>query len=407
VPKQNQIPYFHHVRRPNGEIDYYWKPTRRLRALGYRNVKLPDTFKAASAAAIDLNDNLPKGDAPPPPRDVKGAIAHYKTSDGYKTLKPGSKKTYDCYLRAIDRWATGPDGKSLHLSQLTRERIEEWRTELNEDTRHHRRVDLLRVLGVFLQHCENKRWLPHPGRNLRPNGAPARKQRLLREDLPLLMNAAHRLGFSHVVTAIPLGFYTMQRKGDLLAATGFKLETMFSNISAEARRVLAGPDGRVVGLFLEQEKTTEAVGVALVPESRAAVEAALAEARGGVVVSTHLIADPDGGGACDKRQFERDFRAVVDAVEAMLEHRPGMAAALGRIRSIQFRDLRRSGMCWMRDLGVPEALIAANSGHSIEETRKILAIYMPRDTWGAAEGLAMAVREQAKRDAADKMEARA
>ncbi|HEX5213302.1 MAG TPA: hypothetical protein VFW22_16375 [Pseudolabrys sp.] len=402
--KQNQIAYFHHVRRPNGEIDYYWKPTRKWRDLGYRNIKLPDTFKAAAARAIAINEALPKDDAPPPPRDVKGAIAHYKAGDAYKALKPGSKRTYDCYLRAIDRWATDADGKSLHLSQLTRERIEEWRTELNADTRHHRRVDLLRILGVFLQHCEDEHWLPHPGRNLRPNGAPARKERVLRDDLQLLVDGAAALEMPHIATAVPLGFYTMQRGGDLRAATGFKLRDV-EDISAEARRILAGPDGRVLGLFLEQEKTTKPVGISLVPESRAVIDALGTAA--GVVVGTHLIPNPAGPGPCPKRQFQRDFRAVVDHVCAALEARSGSSAALGRLQRIQFRDLRRSGMCWMRDLGVSESLIAANSGHSIEETRKILAIYMPRDTRAAAEGLAMAVREQAKRDAADRREARA
>ena len=44
-------------------------------------------------------------------------------------------------------------------------------------------------------------------------------------------------------------------------------------------------------------------------------------------------------------------------------------------------------------------LIASISGHSIEETQKILDTYMPRDTRAAAEGMAIAVARQTARDA--------
>jgi integrase len=71
---------------------------------------------------------------------------------------------------------------------------------------------------------------------------------------------------------------------------------------------------------------------------------------------------------------------------------------------LQFRDLRRSGMCWLRELRVPVAMIASISGHSIDETQKILDTYMPRDTRSAAEGMAIAVTRQAARDLADAAE---
>lgn len=415
MPKKNQVPYFHAVRRPNGEVDYYWKPTRKLRQLGYANHKLPDGYRAAIDAAIVRNEAVAaamgrvagvvlQSSPATAARSVRAALREYEASKAFTGLAPASQSNYRLYLREIDSWCTLPSGESILIAELDRQMILDLRDVLNEDPRHHRRTMMFRVLGVFLQFCEDKGWIKaHPGRNIRAQGAPARKQRLLREDLQLLVDAAIALELPDIVAGVPLGFFTMQREADLLAATGFKLQAL-TDISAEARRVLAGSDGRVLGLVLEQEKTDTPVAIPLIGESRAAIEAVFAGARGQGVVGTHLIPDPVQPGACRQWRFQTDFRAVVDHVVAELEQQPQPGQVLARIRKIQYRDLRRSGMCWMRDLGVPVPLIAAISGHSIQETQKILDTYMPRDTRAAAEGMAMAVTRQAERDAANEKE---
>jgi hypothetical protein len=68
-----------------------------------------------------------------------------------------------------------------------------------------------------------------------------------------------------------------------------------------------------------------------------------------------------------------------------------------QLAGLQYRDLRRSGMCWMRDLGVQAAHIATQSGHKIGYTQAILDTYMPGDQRATAAGMAHALRARAER----------
>jgi hypothetical protein len=258
---------------------------------------------------------------------------------------------------------------------------------------------------MLLQYAQDQLLIAtNPATKLKIPEPPKRKRRLLREHIAPLVAAAVALGHPHVALGAVLGFYTMQREADLLATTAFRLRPL-RDISAEARRALAGRDGKVLGIELQQGKTDQWVGIALAPVARDAVETAIAATRAApadanLVAATHLILYPGQPRACPEWKFQRDFRATVNrAVADATERQDHELAKI--LHGIQFRDLRRSGMCWMRDLGVPVALIAAISGHSIEQTQKILDTYMPRDTRGAADGMAMAVTRQAERDAAD------
>ena len=71
---------------------------------------------------------------------------------------------------------------------------------------------------------------------------------------------------------------------------------------------------------------------------------------------------------------------------------PGLAK---HIRSTQFRDLRRTGMCYFAELGVPIQWIASISGHSIDYTQKILDTYIPSNTRFAVMGVAEAITRAA------------
>jgi hypothetical protein len=76
------------------------------------------------------------------------------------------------------------------------------------------------------------------------------------------------------------------------------------------------------------------------------------------------------------------------------------ALVVGFDWSLLHRDLRRTGMLELALCGVPEAQIASLSGHSIEQTRRILDTYLPRrgelalaavERWEANEGKVLAL----------------
>jgi len=80
---------------------------------------------------------------------------------------------------------------------------------------------------------------------------------------------------------------------------------------------------------------------------------------------SELIAPSPTGMVWDKNNFARRFRAVREAA--------------GLPEGLQFRDLRRTAMVRFAEAGASLAQIAAVSGHSIEQTQKILERYIPRN----------------------------
>ena len=108
---------------------------------------------------------------------------------------------------------------------------------------------------------------------------------------------------------------------------------------------------------LRQQKTGKLVEVPCHSELRAVLEAAKAE-RAGV----HIVARANGTPV--RRAWLTDkFKILREAC--------GLERLLGR-------DLRRTAMCLMAEAGASETGIAAVSGHSIEQTRRILDTYIPR-----------------------------
>lgn len=51
---------------------------------------------------------------------------------------------------------------------------------------------------------------------------------------------------------------------------------------------------------------------------------------------------------------------------------------------VQFRDLRRTCVVYLGELGMDAHLIASVTGHDIDETQRILKTYIPRTTGRAA-----------------------
>jgi hypothetical protein len=66
------------------------------------------------------------------------------------------------------------------------------------------------------------------------------------------------------------------------------------------------------------------------------------------------------------------------------------------LATLQFRDLRRTCVVYLGELGMDAHLIAGVTGHDIDETQRILRTYMPRTTGRAARAIALASVREAK-----------
>jgi integrase len=389
MPRTNQIPYLTPSRRVAGAT-YHWKPSPRLRRLGFTNQKLGTEWDMAVAAALAHNqsvdrwlaDNSDAAAPKKPPRVMRwrDLVAAYKADPAFLDLKPKSQAEYASRLRVLDHWAI--DGQ-LRLADLDRAMIVALRNALVKDPRKHRTGALLRVLRVVVNFAASQGWL---ARGLAADlDIPEVKPRgtvIAPGAVEALAFRAEAQGLARLALAIRLGFWTLQREGDLLALTRFHWREL-TDCSALARKLLAGPDGKVMGLRLQQAKTGKWIEVAVPPPLRAAVEREMPS-------DGFLLARDPCGAEWPAWAFQRAFRGCCEAAG---------------LPDVQFRDLRRSGMVYAGELAVPLPMITARSGHAVLGAKAtILDTYMPGNARVTAEGVAIQWQRHIERVEAERKE---
>lgn len=224
--------------------------------------------------------------------------------------------------------------------------------------------------------------------------------------------------------AMALMLYTVQRPSDVLA---------FQRGQVMER---AGPDGESrLWLVLRQQKTGEMVAVPCHRNLEVMLRPRLAEMGDGAaraeagevvdpVLSTHLLVPRRDGAQWRYRHFAAVWdrtlrRANWTIARATLREWGGLpprakraarAKAKDGLRGrlligLQRRDLRRTGMVMLALAGATIPQIAALSGHSVDQTAKIIETYIPRrgeialagmELWERGERRAIALLPQGK-----------
>ncbi len=408
----NRIPGLVPTPLSGGRIRYWWKPSPRLRRMGWKNVDLGLDRTPAIIAAEQLNAQVAAaeqqravtGTAAPLRRKwtVGEVIDAYLASDGFTRtngqpprLAPKTQREYRSQLKWLRSWA---DDGQLLMDDLTEDAVIDLRNLLVAQASPYVAAARLRVLRILCGHAVKPlRAIPrNPATALDVPEPPKRKKRILHQTAHLIVDAALAADLPHVALAVELGFFSMQREGDLLAATRSNWRT-FDNMAPEDREVLAGPDGQPWGLRLQQQKTGAWVDAIVPPTSHDRVRAALARSGPIARLDAPVIAQHDGS-TCPEHRLQRDFRSLIDSMIATAAS-AGDNWLVDQLTHLQFRDLRRSGMCWWRDNGATIPMIADQSGHTIAYTTKILETYLPRDGRAAAAGMATALRAEAARAA--------
>jgi len=381
----------------DGSIKYHWKPSPRLRRIGWQNHDLGKDLAAATAAAIELNQQLDAslaqpsatgGAARPRYASLGEVVRAYRASDDFRDLKTGSQKLYGQYLNRIETWAE--DGRTA-IVHITPDMVQDYRDVILSGPRLNTAINHLKVLRLFFNWARKKRYISSdPATDLDIPATPSRTRILDLAAVDALKASATALGWPGIALAIDLGLWTVQRQGDLLGLP----ETAFraiDNIDPADAAMLAGQDGIVRGFRLRQTKTGVWIDAPLPPALHGAVQASLKD-------SSWVI--PMDGDAAKRRYaqgtFQKRWRKVRD-------HARDTAAAAGNdwltaeLANIKFHDLRRTGMCMYGDLGVPVHLITALSGHAVLGKKTVLDTYMPGNTRAACAGVALALRNLADR----------
>lgn len=403
-----------------------WVPSPKYRKLGFVAANLGEDRGAAVTAAEAWNAKaaatalpVPMAAAPRrlPRRMTLGDCIHEFriVMDERAALPAGHEdhltaKTVAQY-RAQMKWLNAWGGTTF-LDEITVEACKDLRSLLVNGSSEWNTAARLRMLRQLLGFATTatRRWIrenPMDSEEITIPTPRSRTKRATIEAIEWLADFARtfagkdstgimRHGGPNLELAVLLGFFTTQREGDLLAATRMNWRPIDDIDDYDRATLTLGGNGVVYGLRIFQQKTRKWV-TCFLPTDVAAKLDALIESRGAGWDGPLLQADR----ATVERpwpeyEFQRIFRALRDAAraKAMADGDHWLADQLD---GLQFRDERRSGMCWMRDMGVQVPQIASISGHKIEYTMKILDTYMPGDPRASAAGLASAIRTRQSR----------
>lgn len=380
-------------RNARGSARFYWQPSAELRAEGWQPERLPDDEGAAIARAEVLNADVDAwrmgqaaASAPASvkargrraaPGSVSALIQDYRASRWWSALQPGTRRSYEWALDAIEAWAgdqparavTPPAVQAFYEAQLRRVE-QQGRKRVVVETPA-KAAAAVRVLRLLMQVGVRLGYLPtnpaaRPGISLRR----ARDPVLWSPDQVQHMAAvADRLGWRSVGTAILLNEWIGQREADVLALAPWRV--------AEAALVIQqGKTGRRVVL-----------PVHLVPHLVARLRGE-AEREGAVLSAVHLLLHDRTGGRWNEHTFRHVFAEVRAAAVAGLPA-AGYQASIGAMPScadLRFMELRHSAVTRLHEADVDEQGIAGITGHTPGSVRAILDRHYLVRTAKAAEG---------------------
>lgn len=421
-----------HLRVPNlvgkankaGIVSWYWQPSATLAKAGWKPIALGKDRAAAWAAAEKRNADVAAwkaGEARP--RDVRrreaagtfGAlllayerdVIDGKRPDGQWVIARSTARTYRTALKRLHAWA----GKHP-LAYITPARVKALRKammapEAAGGIGHHAAHQTLKQgRQVFAYAISEDLIATNPFKDFNLAAPPPRDVIWSPAAREAMILAAYEQGQPSIALAIMLGFATGQREEDLLTLIhSHYVPIPPHKMQPQDYEALAAtaPDGIPRGIRLEQRKTGAWVEVPVVGNTRWAIETAIANAQANA--STTILLDDtrrtEAGtlatyaGDAGQTRFQRDFAEIREwgAATALSE---GDTQLSEELETLQFRDLRRTCVVYLGELGLDAHLIAAITGHDIDDTQRILKTYMPRTTGRAAHAIALATARQAK-----------
>lgn len=417
-----------------GLTSWYWQPSATLRAKGWQPRPLgtggaldaiPD---AVAELARKLNVEVDGAAALRPaglrriqrPLTLDQAIARWRDAGFPSVKQPGSKvaeataRQYRSKCRALEAW-----GKGVALSSITPQRVAALRDALMQPVmsgppegprvgrvRHHAAHETLRVGRTLFSWLEQQR-LVQRGSNPFADfalAAPGPRAAIWWQPHRDAILAAAAADSTAMELAIDLAFSIGQREGDLLKLQigqyseipHYKMDPDVWEQLAEATDAFADNGIRrrcVAGIRIRQGKGQVWIEVPVVGATRRRVEAQVAAAKKAGVTS--LLFDQGSGLPwtqpsleAGQRRFIRrfgDVRAAAIAAAAAA----GNAELAAELERLQYRDFRRTAVVHQGELGIADQLIAAITGHSLDDTKRILETYMPRTTGMAARAIAL------------------
>lgn len=423
---QIHIPCLVGKKNKGGITSWYWQPSATLARAGWKPLTLGKDESAAITTARKRNaevENWKSGGAKPvevKKREQTGTfaalLARYerevidgRDAAGNWIIARSTARTYRTSMKRLAAWAG-----EYPVAYITPQRVKNLRKAMMDPKTgvgHHAAHQCLkqgRQVFAFAESEDITAKGSNPFANFNLAAPPPRDVIWSPPVREAMIFAAYDQGQPSMALAIMLGFATGQREQDYLAMGQRQYVVIPEHkMQPEDWRTLQAmsPDGVVRGIRLRQHKTKAWVEVPVTGLVRWAIEAniATATARGATTVLLDDTRQPTEAGAtaatyhgaAGQTRFQRDFAEIREWAIATATGE-GDTDLADELATIEYRDLRRTCVVYLGELGLDAHLITGITGHDIDETQRILKTYMPRTTARAARAIALASVRQAK-----------
>lgn len=343
-------------RRLKSRTLWYWQPTPKLIAAGFRPRRLADDIAEATREAEALNAELDRwyGGNPAPPAFPPGSLAaldaRFQADDEFMgRLSPRSQQDY---CRNIKAALEG--GANALVSDLGRRDVKDWyQRQLRERGPSNAR-NAAAALRRLLSFGVDAGWIKdNPALRMRIRTPESRSRVWTLAERDGFVDAAERSGRHSMALAVMLGWCLGQRPADL------------------RKLAWSAYDGAAVAL--RQAKTGTAIWVPALPELRALLDRTPRQ-------GPQIVVSEATGRPYQESDFQHRFAEIRDRA--------------GLPRDLQFRDLRRTLATALGAAGCTDDQIRAITGH---KTRSVVAVYVRPDRTfaeGAMERLERARKER-------------
>jgi integrase len=328
-------------KQAGGHTLWYWQPSATLRKLGFvthrlaeRTNRLEDAIVEAERFNRELDDwRAGKGSEKMlEPGTLPWLVKLYKETERYTDLKDSTQRAYNAAIARLLAWSE--ENQHPPIAGMTGKHARDF---LKSIVKRGMQVLTYRVLRLLLAFAVEE---GHATKNvataLRIKGTPARSTYWQPADVEAFVAKAREMGRDSLALAVLLAVNTGQREGDIIRLA-------WSNYDGDT-------------FVLRQQKTGAKVSVPATADLRELLATVTRKAPT-IVVSeqTHV---PYKGAS-----FRHHFGLIRSAA--------GLSGAL------RFHDLRRTAVVRLAEAGCTVPEISAVTGHSLDGTAQIIAVYLP------------------------------
>lgn len=398
------------TRKTTAGQSMYWIPNPSERRSGWKSMPLgldlAEAVKRAEARNTEietwrLGGARPKAVAKFIAPTTFGAIIQRYRAEKLASMAKSTKRTAATPIKRLDFWAG--DQK---IEWITRKRVKALKLAMLKPQDeggigHHAAFAVLdRGRQIFTWAVDEELVGENPF--LRFGLSKPAPRSVIWEDrhIRIFDEAAIALKMPSIGLAIELGIYNGQREADILKMN----RTSWREIPRQKFQrdpalwdALVSNDGidagKVMGIYVRQGKTKRWVGIPVEGTMRRKIETALAAANNQAVASTSLVTDERTGMPWTQDAFIHAIIATrKEAIRIASKRGDDNLAA--ELADLQFRDLRRSCVVWLGELGMEDSAISAITGHSLKTIQDMLEIYMPRTEAMAARAVVARLPER-------------